>query len=212
MRHFRYLMIVLLLMLAACGGAEETLPTQVTANGETDVIEPPTDGSSSFDEEIDALLSGATPEQVVLPTVDPELEGALPVPLPGTLVASETEEPEPFLGVFTFIYFEQTGGAEDVNIIVEIYGDGRVVSNGRTFQVDQSVIRQLDQMITELNFFGMQGTFLGPPGSPSDYRYRVAIGRGELERAVQAQDGFIPVELTRFLGMIRETGDLVTGG
>jgi hypothetical protein len=211
MRKFWYLILLSAFVLAACGGGDDNdstngdnanvLPTSAATAVDGQGVEDET----TFDEI--AEQSFVEPAPYVPATQTPSSEGALPVPLPGTLVASETEDPNVGL-TFDYIFFQQTGGSENTTTVVEIYSDGRVVRDGETFTVSQNVITQLDQMIDSLNFFGLQGTMLGPPGPETSYRYRVGVTRGAETRAINAQDGFIPDEFAAFLGSIRNAANV----
>ena len=130
------------------------------------------------------------------------------MPLPGTLVASETEEVEP-IPDFQQITLTQQGGRNNTVIRIDIYADGRVVWGDQTGFVDANTIAELNQAIRELNFFGLQGTYLGPPSNNDGYTYRIVVNSGVIERAINGQDGFMPAELIRFLGMVRSIGDSV---
>lgn len=223
MTRFWYMMIVLVMLLAACGGNGESdeLPTLIGDESEQSATQPAPpvgEGEEMDPDEFDAMI-----DQILAPTdpppppatLDPDEEGALPIAPPGTLVASETQEAEPAAGPFEYIYFQQEGGAESTQIIFEITSDGTVVNhnNDRTATISAAQVAELDQLIMDLNFFGLQGTFLGPPTNGDSYRYRVAIARGESERFIQAQDGYMPRELIEFLGALRQVGDdTVLGG
>jgi hypothetical protein len=256
MRPPWHLMVILLLVLAACGnGQESELPTLVPVEEPTqpepveaqpepqaeptqdpvievdpDFVMPTSPPISAEDEGIDFTPQDLPPEaegpvfddlvaealgtevSEAPPTRQPPSgDGALAVAPPGTLVASETEEPEPG-GMFEFIYFEQTGGPGNEEIIFQIFPDGRVVSEDRTVTVGQNVIEGLNHQITELNFFGMQGNLMGPPGRADEYRYRIAVGRNGMERAISAQDRYMPPEFISFLSMIRNAGDTLFAG
>jgi len=73
---------------------------------------------------------------------------------------------------------------------------------------DAATLAQIAQLITDINFFGLQGNFLsGVPAGEDTYRYRLAVVSGEWERAIQAQEGYMPEEIVRLLGLIRQVGD-----
>lgn len=208
----RYALALLVLMLlAACGGGDPDSENPVQPSGvppgeDTAVVD---DGTLSFEELAQDVLDEEPPPQVLAPAT-PASEGALPIPLPGTLVASETEEPEISGGVFDRIIFRQTGGTADVNVRFEINGQERiVVRDGVSMVVSQEVIDQIDQVINDLNFIGLQGTFMGPAASDDVYFYRVTVEKGEAARTIASQDGFMPDAYKSFLGLLRAVGDSV---
>lgn len=201
MRLQGYLILVFVLILAACGGGSKDTPSaDVPAVGD---LGPE---AATFQAQIDAALTDATP----IPTVTPAGEGALIVPVPGTLVASETQDPEP-RGLFDYVSMTQTGGREDITLVIQVYSDGRVIRDGVEGRVESALVAEIDNAINTLNFFGMQGAMLGPPGGADTYRYRVIVKRGFQERAIWAQDGFMPNEFIQLLSLIRDAGDGIGG-
>lgn len=211
--RYTYLFLILVLLLAACGGGKDeptevptelsnlfVRPTQVLS--ETEIAQGLTpEEEASFGEE---LLSIIEPQQPLPPATATLVgEGALPIPGPGTLVASETEDPGIPPG-FDLITLEQTGGLNNVSLDIEIMSDLTVMINGQgPFAISQETVDQLGVMVDDLNFFGLQGTFLGPSASEETYRYRVSVSSGDIARAINAQDGFIPEQFARFLSTIQ---------
>jgi hypothetical protein len=173
------------------------------------------------------VLNNPTPETVVQPgTPDPNAsiiqsiesnpnaqpatvqgtgEGELPVAPPGTLVSSATEDPGA-AQVFDQIVATQSGGATNMNRFVQVFKDGTVVRDDTRTTVSQEQITAVDTMLDEINFFGLQGAFLGPASDPNSYRYTLTVIRGETERMIQAQDGFMPAELERLLATVLGLG------
>lgn len=145
------------------------------------------------------VLAGGT----AVPLFDPNAssEGALPPAGPGTLVASETEDPEP-IGPFQLVRLRQQGGRGNITTVIEIYADGRIVRDGEIGTVDAATIGRINQMIDDMGFFSMQGTYIGPPGADDTYTYRVYVDSGDIDRAINAQDGYLPQELTSLLATI----------
>jgi len=212
MRHALYVVLILALMLAACGG--DAAPTE---SGPTIAPVPPTpeDAPVDPDDEVmgaaldfDEVVSQAlnTQEVMVIPSSTPDPDGGLEVPLPRTLVASETEEVEP-IGPFQYLSFEQRAQGETSGTRLVIYGDGRVTHQGREGRLEAADIQQINDAIRALNFFGLQGTFLGPPGNEETFIYRIAIETETVGRAINAQNGYMPDQFTAFLGLIRMMGE-----
>ncbi len=238
MRYLLYLSLVLLMAACGGGGSDDApaapgVPPAEETGGQASPVAPPVaevvlptlppviiatdeDGleyslppaeEPSFEEQLNIQLAPPLPN-VIQPTHTPASEGALPVPLPGTLVASETEEAEP-IPDFQQITLLQQGGPADINVRVDIFSDGRVIRDGQTGSVAPGTIAELNQIIRDLNFFGLQGTFLGPTVPEEAYRYRITVISGQTERAINMQDGFMPEEVMRFLGRLRTVGDSV---
>jgi hypothetical protein len=151
---------------------------------------------------------------VVFPTAEPTAEGELPVPAPGTLVASSTEDPnadQPF----TLIRLIRTGGpeinGEPQQLIIEVEGDGTIRRNELEGQLTQGTVDQLNLLIREMNFFGVQGIFMGvlAPEDTTTYVYQLYVQRGLEERSVSAMEGIIPAELQRLMGDLVLQADLL---
>ncbi|MFW5709376.1 MAG: hypothetical protein ACOCX5_04055 [Chloroflexota bacterium] len=235
MRKSLFLTLIMLVVLAACGGDDDgnddvdvVLPTRVTGpTVDPTAIEAPvsplppdsigpgdaddqadTDGTDLTFEDLEAQIEPPVQQAGVLPTQTPASEGALPVVPPGTLVVSETEDPDP-QAPLEYVYFTQEGGLAGTVFEMELFPDGRVVVNGIEGTVDQATIAQLDQSLREINFFGLQPTFLGPPGTADTYRYRLLIRRGEQEKMINAQDGFTPTAVLELLAQVRSIGEAV---
>ncbi|PJF27024.1 MAG: hypothetical protein CUN52_15080 [Phototrophicales bacterium] len=101
----------------------------------------------------------------------------------------------------------QIGGVNNENITIQIYKDGRVTINDRTGVISQENIEELIRHIDALNFFGLQGTFIGPAPRPNEYVYQIFIKRGGQERLLNAQDGYMPIEFASFLGDVRAVAE-----
>lgn len=204
------LSFILIVLLAACGGggngdSDNADATSAPSGEETVAVE---DGTLSFEELAEDVL-GDEPTPQIFPTVT-LAEGALPIPLPGTLVASETEEPD-LRGVgFDRIVFRQSGGTAGIDVQFEINGQDRSVTrDGNTMAISQEAVDQINQAIDSLNFLGLQGTFLGPGGNEEAYFYRITVEKGDAARTIASQDGFMPQEYIQFLGLLRTIGDSV---
>lgn len=222
-RPFVFL-LMLAFALAACGGNGDAPAEDVNvpdAQGEQDTTNPEateevltgeSDDAAEFEAFVDEVLSGDNEEgsvEFIAPT--PASEGALPILPPGTFVASETEEAEP-PGDFDRIVFEQEGGQNNTRSAAEIFGDGRVVRNGETFFISTDLVAEINRRINDLNFFGLQGLHLGTTGDEDTYTYRIAITSGDQARRINAQDGYMPLELAEFLGFIRSVVDIAVTG
>lgn len=205
----RYVLIVVMVcLITACqGGGDETVTNVPSIPEGTQV------GVSDVDPEnvpiIETLIAqevaaqNPTPFAIPLPTTEGE---ALPVPPVGTLIASRTEDVQAGTG-FDYIYMTQTGGASNERIVVEIYDDGRAKFNDREGTVTNENIAELARHLDRLNFFGLQGTFMGPAPRPNEYVYQIYVKRGSVERLINAQDGYMPLEFSTFLGFVRSVAE-----
>lgn len=218
----RYLLIgLIIILLAGCGGGEPTevvqntdaLPTVFVPEGtQVGIVEVSSENAPAIETLIAEEIAAQNPQPFVPPTLAATLEeGALPAPLVGTLVASVTEDPQAGR-IFDYIYMTQTGGSENVQIVVEIYGDGRAKYNDKEGRISQDAINQIVVLMDELNYFGLVGTFIGPAPRPNEYTYQIYIQRGGIDRLINAQDGYIPVEFTGLLSLVRNSAETIVTG
>ena len=184
MRSKFWLLIIPILILAACNNAAPTDQAPPT-----DLPPVPTD----------------TPQVSVIVTRAPREEGELEVPGVGTLVASETEDPEIDL-IFTTVRLTRSNNNDDEFVEVVINGDGSFVRNGIPGQLSPEQITNIDDMIDDINFFGLQGTMLGPAIEEDDYRYCLTVERGATSRTITSQEGFMPAPYRRLVGAIFDVG------
>ena len=190
MRSVIALLLISLFVLAACGSGEVANETP-EQNPDSQTVDDPTPDEESTEEAI--VL-------VTLPASTPE--GALPIPEPGTLVASETEDPNMGL-VFDRIELVRYGGpdgSERIEIVVN--QDGSYSRNEATGTITQDHVTEIDDLIDAMNFFGMQGAMLGPSSETDNYRWSMLVIRSDDERLVQAEDGFYPPEFQQLLAAI----------
>jgi len=136
---------------------------------------------------------------------DPQADG---LPLPGTLEAARTPEVEPS-GDFTYLSLQQTGGPTDIDTLIEVFSDGRVLVDGQQGNVGLDTIGELQSTINEINYFAMRGTFrsTGPTGE-DDYTYQIWVEAPNDDRLVNAQDGFMPPEIIAFIRQIIDIGSV----
>jgi hypothetical protein len=193
MRMIPALLLAVAWLLTACGGDPVTVPT-VTPLGIAA-------GGAGGDVAGQVVVTRA-PETPIGIQAGPTEEGALPIPLPGTLVASETQDPnmgQPFQVLSLF----RTGGPvpDAADLDLTIFGDGAFLVNGVPGALPPEALMDLNAAIDEINFFGLQGTMLGLPSS-TDYTYRLTINRAGTERMIASQDGFMPTAYKQLIGRL----------
>jgi len=195
------------LLLAACGGApsDDTQPEEAAATADVDdSISPILEERAEPDDNITSTPDPRDPNPmgvdiVPLTPTREDAVGALPVARPGELVASETEDPNAAL-VFDTLRVTRTGGpVEGDNIELNIRQDGTFTRNGAPGLLPPEQITEIDGWLDEINFFGLQGTFMGA-GAPNDaYFYTISVVRGPFSRSITAVDRFLPDELRQLL-------------
>lgn len=149
-------------------------------------------------------------QREAIPTLGAQDVVAPPVGQIGRVSTVEAPPPdinEPPLSGFDYIYFEQIGGPNDITLRFEVYDDGRInffEEEIPDLTASQAELDRVAQLIDEIGFFEIQATFVGAaPGSENTYRYRMAVVNGSTQRAIQAQDGFMPPEIIELFGAVR---------
>lgn len=191
MRYRIMLMLLVILMgLTACdaigGGEEEPEPTPAPQEPE------PSD----------------TPAAEIIVTRRATQPGELPVPGVGTLVASETEDPNADL-IFDTITLVRTPTGEDPQeepFTLVINRDGNYTRDGVDGVISQATVTEIDNMLDALNFFGLQATFMGPSTEMATYVYRLTVVRGEEQRTITSMDGYMPQPYQSLVATIFEVG------
>lgn len=179
----RFLLLISLsavVLLAACGGGEtpveptlDTSLTNPTAEQPVQVVEPtliPPPGQPTQE---------PPPQATPAPTEPRTIEGIdAPLPIPGTVTMSETQEADAGL-TFTKILYYQTGGDDPTPLTVEVYSDGTMTRNGTQSSISQDQVTMLQALIDQSNFFNINGAFTSAGSSQSVRRYRVSIERSD---------------------------------
>lgn len=187
--RLRFVILFIAGLLAACGSptAEPTIPAGEQTAPEGATAQPPT-------------------AEPTLPVPERRIVTDVPLPIPGTLVAAPaTEDPEAGT-VFTRILYEQSGGLTGQTLTIEVRGDGSVTRNGAASAITPAQVEQLNDILNQLNFFGLQGAFTAPGTGADIITYQVTVERAGSERTIVAQDGFIPPALGAFFTVLSALG------
>lgn len=186
----RQLLFVLLsaLILAGCDN-NTALPTQAVQNANPTPVGEATAGQP-------------------LSTNEPREYGTeeIVLPIPGTIIAPVTEEPgagQPF----AIVILNRTGGFDGKPLDVTLSSDGTVTRDGVTSSVSPDVVSQINTMLSDLSFFGLQGVFQGVGTAPDVYTYNITVELSSgTSRTITAQDGYIPPELAALLQALQQLG------
>lgn len=185
----RQLVIILLsaFFLAACNGNSTPTPAVQNTN---------------------ATPAGEATTAAALPTNEPREYGTEEVvlPLPGTIIAPVTEEPgagQPFAQVI----LNRSGGLEGTPLDIILSSNGTLIRDGVTSTVTADVVTQINQMLNDMSFFGMQGVFQAAGTTADVYTYNITVERSSgAARTITAQDGYIPPELAALLQLLQQLG------
>jgi hypothetical protein len=179
MRYGLTLILTSVLLLSACNGAPAPTAT----------VEP-TD-----------VPATATPEAETQATQAP----VITIPPVGEISRSPTEDPEAGL-VFDSIIFTQTGGSTEGELVIEIHSDGTMIRDGETGTISQEDVTRIDDMLDDINFFGIEGIFEAAAANPDAYSYTITVERAGASRMIPAQDTYAPQELKDLFAAILALG------
>jgi hypothetical protein len=196
------LAVLVVLGLTACGGASDVSPTlaNVPTEAGTPIADVPlptnTDGSQPLSSEVmtraAAIADGSDP-----------LAG---IPPYGELVASSTEDVNAGL-VFDSIQLTRYGGGEGFQAIqITILQNGSYIRNGVTGNLSPAEVTNLDTMLDEINFFGLQSVMMSVNAESTNAKYELRVIRGGDNRAIGSEDGYMPTEYMVLLGEILNVG------
>lgn len=197
MRYMFYGFLMIVLLLAACDNPPAA----------TEAV-PPTEAAAP-DNTPDTTENEAVPPAVDDPeaTEDPLVAANVVLPLPGTIAPPATQDAMNPASHFSSIIFQQTGGPNNLNLIIEIYRDGRVVRDGVTTSITPDRIAALNTALQAINFFGIQGQFTVPGAGEDVYVYRVTVEQDDgASRMITAQDGYTPPELLEIFATLSTIG------
>lgn len=152
-------------------------------------------------------VTGAPQPPTAEVTSEPTSVIPIDVTLPpvGTSVAPVTEDPESGIP-FDAVYLEQSGGFTGIPLKVEIHSDGRLIRDGVTSSVTPEQVTEIDSIIKEINFFGIQGQFEPASNNPDAYSYKISVDRGGSSRTINAQDGYTPDPLMKLINAVSLLG------
>jgi hypothetical protein len=201
----RYAVCFILLstfLLAACGGGETPAPSTL----DTSLSQPTSQPSDAANPTSDPNV---TPPSFTTPVPRATIEGEVPLPAAGTLVSVQTGNTGEGI-LFSRVILEQEGGVNNTYLAIELKSDGTLTrwegSDPIISTVGQEAVTQIDDMLDKMNFFGVQGTFVGPSSNPETYFYTITVELGDATRQIRLQDGYLPAELEEVLVKLRGLG------
>lgn len=196
-------LLIMTLILAACGG--DAAPTSAVSSDPTIDPNSVTATPNDFVEQQMATeeVGDGNDESVVIVTPQAVIEQN-DVPLPGTLVHDSEYVDENMGAVFDQIIFSRYGGGDGsppYRLVVN--QDGTYDINGEIFGVvDAATVTRVDDILDEINFFGINTPMLGPGPDAINYRYVLTVYRGDDEMSIRAEDGFTPQPVMKLFGAL----------
>ncbi len=199
-------------VLAACAG--EPAPTP-TATPDAPTQPSPADTTP----EATLPLPTEDPVALLIPTVDLQIT-IYPTFIPEVFPTNDpsiilpTEEVVPPPSGFDQIVVVRTGGSAFTDgqtppvETITIRRDGTVMRGTSTGTTAQQTLDELASLIDSFQFFTVDAIFLGPIplDAPTPFFYGVTVTSGDVDRTINAQDGFMPPELRRLVGMVMNEG------
>ena len=183
--------MLLIILLAACGGPQSVIPQQVANTPEPPTVEPTTEAAV-----------GVQPT-----TLMDELMNDLPPAGTPLLPVTEEASADPLQVPFTSIIYEESGGIADGTLYIEIYHDGRVVRDGVETHISATQVDAITQALSDSQFFGISGQFALPGAGTDQYEYAVTVelDNGTAKR-IDAQDNLTPPQLKQLFSLLRTMG------
>ncbi len=190
MRPILLVAIIGALLLASCNNTPEPTATPVPATA-TEIVAPTTAASTNPEDNIG------------------DFAGTITVPIAGTLIVGNTGEtpnaPTAPL-VFDKVTLTQTGGAANVNFVIQLQGDGTLTRDGVTSTISQDQVQQIAALLDQIKFYQIQGTFVSADSTVDTYRYSLSVDSSIGSRTIFSQDGLTPPELEQIYDAIRALG------
>lgn len=132
----------------------------------------------------------------VLQATDVSVVQTFAVPAPGTMVQNAIRYTPGFDPRFTFdvLFFQQTSSETGAQTVIELQSNGTITRDGRTGTLDAATVQQINSLLNQLDFYGLEGIFVGSE-NPAAYRYYLRVDSARGSRSIDAQDGFTPAEM-----------------
>lgn len=200
MRRMIPALLAAALLLAACNGQPAPPPPTLASDPGAPAPATPTPETETAAESPAAQVEEATP----LPPLN------ITAPPPGVVVtAAFTDEPPDTSSIpLARVIFQRSGGPSGAELVIDIFGNGTGLRDGRAISVTPEQLAALDAAIRAVDFFNIQGIFTVPGGPGTDqYAYRLSV---ELEdgtaRSLNAQDGYTPQNLLELFALMSTLG------
>ncbi len=186
MRFVSLFIICACLFLAACGG------------------QPPAPTEAPTPEETTAIDLNATPSMLNI------IAQTITVPAPGVLSYMDTsgtpeEPPQPL--ELNLVQLEVRPAGSSERTIITINGDGTALRDGQPIQMDSATLEALRGLIEQINFFNIQGIFVGEGPTTQGNRYYLTVDGSAGSRMITAEDQNTPSELLAIITLIQSIGE-----
>lgn len=182
-----YFMILIALLLAACGGGSPTatLPAPTSAPESTENAN---------------VTVAPIPTDMVLNII------GVTLPPPGTLVMAPVTE-DPYAGtLFYSLQLTRTGGPGDTELTVRLLPDGTLTRGPLSITVSEAEVIAIDTLLDTIRFFDINGTFSSINRSPDTYTYIVTLESPAGGRSIISDDQLTPPELRMLFDAILALG------
>jgi len=200
-------LLMMILILAACGGGDAAPTSEVSSDPTIDAstfTETPPDFIEQRQNELNATEEVIDEDgNIIIVTPQAIVQDGV-VPLPGTLAYDPEFVDENMGAVFDRIVFSRSsaGGTSDPYRLV-LFQNGLYDLNKEIVgQVNGSTVTRIDDILDEINFFAINTPMLGPGGESANYRYVITVERGDDQMTIRAEDGFTPQPVMKLIGAL----------
>jgi len=174
-------LLIMALILVACGNDATPEPTSAVSSDPTHTPVP-----DDFDAEDD--------DNSIIIVTPQDQTSSITVPLPGTLEYDGEFVDEEMGAVFDRVVFTRSGGGDDSPVyLLKLKQDGSYILNHVTEgQVDAETVTRIDNILDEVNFFGITTPMTSSVPNLDKYKYSITVERGGTSMTLHADDGLIP--------------------
>lgn len=213
--------LVMTLILTACGGNTASTPVDnapperqvaTVVQGEFNPAPFATDVPEEFVDSPDDAVVAQTLEALGAPIFPTDSGTALPfggievlpedLPPAGEIGYEATDDPDIDL-IFDQVRLVRVGGPNNTTLDIQLFQDGSLYRNGEIVSnVGPNAVIALDNVLDEMNIFGIRGFFAASITDPRDFEYNLTIERAGASMTIQADDSMMPIELAQLFGQI----------
>lgn len=171
-RLFRVSVIMMAVILTACGGETTNPPTPESA-----VTLVAGEDGRTLDDLIEEATSPLGPDPT--PTLDE------------SLIVPPTPDPIPD-GSFDRLWVARSGGRNQPDYQIEIFADGRLIVNGQEGQLPAHEIAWLQTQFDEIRVYGIMSNTQLWESRPDIFRYEFEVQLGDYSTYLEGENPYIP--------------------
>lgn len=213
------------IVLAACGSFNSGPPPTATSaiDPNAPAVEPgvfnprpfdtavPEDGEPTSDPNLRVTLQArGMPVTIVAPsgpTPTSLFQGAN-MPFPGEIEIDTSAGEFDYSTGFAEVALARYGGPTDDVLQAQFLPDGSVFVNGAfSRNIGPQGVIEINEMLAELRFFEIRGTFAALQTRPDDYVYDLRVDQDGASSTLTADDTLMPIEIARVINRLLQIAE-----